>query len=254
MAFAIVEFPKNSQDWKDKAAALKEAININFWNNDNGRYDYLFDSAGHCDYAEALGLGFAILFDVADGEKTKKIIDNTYISTEGIPVVWPAFSRYLKEETLSDGTVFKHYGRHSGTVWPHAQGYWALAMKKAGNGAGFDKELFAMAERAVRDMQFAEIYHPDTGEIYGGLQELNGEIIQWKSCAKQTWSATAFWAMIFYGIAGLNYSDGKITSVPYLPEGVNEAVLTGVPSEGRTVSVKITRDASGVCQAEICPD
>ena len=236
---------------KEKASALKAAINKNFWNEEIGRYDYLFDQVGRCDYAEAIGLSFAILFGVADDNKTRTIIDNTYISPEGIPVVWPSFPRYQKEEALPDGGIRKSYGRHSGTVWPHAQGFWALAMKKAGNNKGFDTEFMSMAKRAVRDMQFAEIYHPDTGEIYGGLQEMGKNINLWHSCSKQTWSATAFMAMIFYGIAGIHYSEGEITVDPYLPDGINEVSLTGLPVGERTVSIRITRDAAGACRAEI---
>ncbi len=252
---AMAEKAKSEQEkaqiWKEKASALKDRINEHFWNEETGRYDYLFDQVGRCDYAEAIGLSFAILFGVADDKKTRQIIENTYISPEGIPVVWPAFSRYQKEETLPDGSRRKHYGRHSGTIWPHAQGFWALAMRKAGNGKGFDTEFMTMAERAVRDMQFAEIYHPDTGEIYGGLQELWNEIRLWDSCSKQTWSATAFWAMIFYGIAGIHYSEGEITVDPYLPEGINEATITGLPVGDCTVSIQITRDESGACKAQV---
>ena len=237
--------------WREKAAALKNAVNLHFWNEATGRYDYLVDPEGRCDHAEALGLSFAILFGVSDTERTRRIIDNTRISPEGIPVVWPAFPRYQKEEVLPDGAVLKHYGRHSGTVWPHAQGYWALAMRKAGNHKGFDKELWAVTKRAVRDLQFAEIYHPDTGEIYGGLQELRGDMILWKSCSKQTWSATAFLAMLFYGIAGLSYLQGELTSDPYLPEGINEVEFTGLPSSGRHVSLRITRGKNGESRSEI---
>ena len=246
---------ERAKAWLDKAEALNAAINRNFWNEEKGSYNYLFDKEGACDYAEALGLSFAILSGAADEEKTRKIIDTTYISKEGIPVLWPSFPRYdnLDDEgpagrDASEGR--KSYGRHSGTVWPHAQGFWALAMRKAGNGKGFDKEFYAMAERAVRDMQFAEIYHPDTGEIYGGMQELWGRIILWKSCAKQTWSATAFWAMIFYGIAGITYTEGKMSADPYLPKGINEATLSGIPSGSGTVTIRITRNPDGSCTAQ----
>ena len=108
-----------------------------------------------------------------------------------------------------------------------------------------------MAERAVRDMQFAEIYHPDTGEIYGGLQELWGKIKLWDSCSKQTWSATAFLAMIFYGIAGIKYSEDSIELDPYLPEGMNEALITGLPVGGKTVDISIKRGKDGRVSADI---
>ena len=57
--------------------------------------------------------------------------------------------------------------------------------------------------------------------------------------------------MIFYGIAGINYSEGEITVDPYLPEGINEATITGLPVGDRTVSIQITRDESGACKAQV---
>ncbi|WP_026506654.1 amylo-alpha-1,6-glucosidase [Butyrivibrio sp. MC2013] len=259
--------------WNHKALALKDSINAHFWNEKTGRYDYIFDDKLRCDYTEAIGQSFAILFDIADDDQIRSIAENTYISPEGIPVVWPAFPRYrynmsgeLKPgDTIdsslkiddhacadeADDTPIMHYGRHSGTVWPHAQGFWALAMRKAGYGDKFDTELKTMALRAVRDMQFAEIYHPVTGEIYGGLQELEYNMILWKSCDKQTWSGTAFWSMIFYGIAGLKYQDGEFTIDPYLPEGMNEATITGLPMGDKLVNVRIWRE-DGKVKGEIC--
>ena len=45
----------------------------------------------------------------------------------------------------------------------------------------FDREFMNQTDNAIRYYQFAEIYHPLTGEIYGGRQErgkrefLNGQ-------------------------------------------------------------------------------
>lgn len=71
-------------------------------------------------------------------------------------------------------------------------------------------------------MQFTEIYHPVTGLKYGGVQETCDQGIQeWKSCDKQTWSATAYWAMILYGLFGLHFAENTVTVHPYLPVGID---------------------------------
>lgn len=41
-----------AKEFEEKAAAMKKAVNKNFWNEKRGSYDYL---AGECDYAEGLG-------------------------------------------------------------------------------------------------------------------------------------------------------------------------------------------------------
>jgi len=177
---------KDSAPWTARAEALKTAINRSFWNDSTGRYDYL---AHECDAQESLGLALAILFDIADPERTQSVLEHAYLSDHGIPCVWPAFPPY-------DASG---YGRHSGTVWPHIQGFWALAALKAGREDLFFRELSSLAEHAVRDGQFAEIYHPEDGRIYGGIQEGGGEYLEWHSCSGQTWSATALIAMTLSG-------------------------------------------------------
>lgn len=201
---------EDGSEWTRRADGLKEAIRSAFRNQDTGLFDYL---AKECDAQESLGLAFAILFGIADGEQTRSILEHTYRTKQGIPCVWPAFPPYNEQG----------YGRHSGTVWPHIQGFWALAALKAGRGDLFEEELYALASHAVRDGQFAEIYHPEDGRIYGGIQEGFGKYIEWRSCEKQTWSAAAFLAMVFYGIFGLN-PDGT-PGQPYVPEGIAYARL-----------------------------
>ncbi len=219
-----------------KADMLKTNINKYFWNEKTGRYDYLFDNYIRCDYSEGIGLAFAMLFGIADREKSRSIISNTYISDQGIPCLWPSFDRYRF------GT---HYGRHSGTVWPHVQGFWALSMLKNGNTKGFEKELYTLAYRAERDLHFAELYHPETGEIYGGLQERkNSGIDVWKSCLKQTWAATAFWSLLLYGIIGISFTEKEITVKPYLPIGVNHAELKNLKVGKALITITVDRKSN----------
>ena len=208
--------------WLRRADAMKEAINRIFWNPETGLYDYL---AYECDAQETLGLAFAVLFGIADTEQTLSVFTNACITAQGVPCVWPAFSPYNR----------KGYGRHSGTVWPHIQGFWALAALKAGRKDLFDRELFTLARHAVRDGQFAEIYHPEDGRIYGGIQEGGGEYLEWRSCANQTWSATAFLAMVFYGIFGLDGTGQPGTT--YLPDGIEHAELRNL-RPGEILSIK----------------
>ncbi len=171
-----------SRGYIDRADALKGAVNRAFWNGSAGTYDYL---AYECGAQEGLGLAFAILFDIADEAKTKSVLDRVFLTPHGIPCVYPAFAPY---DAMG-------YGRHCGTVWPHVQGFFALAALKAGRRDLFDHEFYVLAEHAVRDGQFAEIYHPEDGRVYGGIQEGGGEYLEWRSCSGQTWSAAAFIAM-----------------------------------------------------------
>lgn len=199
-----------------KAEKLKEAILSNFYNKESGTLDYIADSPVNSDYQEALGISFAVMFGVADGELAKSIIANAQTTPQGIACVWPSYPRY---------TAMGGYGRHSGTVWPHAQGFWAQVCADAGETGKFGRELHALAKNAVRDSQFVEIYHPETGESYGGLQELGGPIGKWNATNRQTWSATAFLRMTIGSLIGLKLTGAGISFSPLLPDGVKNARL-----------------------------
>ena len=220
---------EDAAPWILRADTLKASINRAFWNPETGLYDYL---AGECSAQESLGLAFAILFGIADSAQAGSILDHAYVSGHGVPCVWPVFPPY------GDHGGF---GRHCGTVWPHIQGFWALAALKCGRGSLFSAELFSLARHAVRDGQFAEIYHPADGRIYGGIQEGGGEYLEWRSCENQTWSAAAFLGMVFYGIFGLG-PDGS-PGQSFLPEGIMRAVLDNLHAGGREIRLVIENNS-----------
>lgn len=232
---------KDTADATAKAEALKKAINDAFWNEEKGTYDYL---AYECDYQEAIGISFALLFGIANERQTALVLENTYVTEQGIACVWPSFDRYLERGG---------YGRHAGTVWPHAQGFWARAAFENGYTQGFESELYSLAEKAARDGQFYEIYHPDTGVQYGGLQGFGKQDISlWGSCEHQTWSATAYLSCIYYELLGATIEKGTVTFKPYLPTGINEAVFSGFKVGNATYDIIITR--GGDAPSEITCD
>lgn len=210
----------DGKNWKIKAGVLKKAINSQLWDNKLANYNYMIGPHGVSKSQEGMGASFAILFGIADEEKTNDIFRTQHITNAGIPCVWPNFKRYSKYGKNA-------YGRHCGTVWPQVQGFWALAAVKAGRYDKFADELLRLAINANRDAQFAEIYHPDSTEIYGGIQE-NGDqgVISWKSCRRQTWSATAFMAMLIRGLVGLDFDEKGLSISPSIPESLSINTLS----------------------------
>ena len=222
----------DNSDALAKAEALKTAINKAFWNEQTGTYDYL---AYECDYQEALGVAFVLLFGIADERQTELVLKNTYVTKQGIACVWPSFDRYLK---------LGGYGRHSGCIWPHAQGFWASACAAKGYTEGFESEMYSLAGKAVANGQFHEVYHPETGAVYGGLQGSGKNNIGLAhSVEHQTWSATGFLSLIYFHILGAKIEEGSVSFTPKLPTGVNKATISGFKVGNTTFDITITRGA-----------
>ena len=199
---------------------------------------------GKCDHQEGLGSAYAILFGIADAKQTEAIFENQHITPAGIPCGWPNFSRYESK----DG---KSFGRHIGTVWPQIQGFWADAAARAGKPEVFGHELFNLAAHAVRDKQFAEIYHPVTGEIYGGLQENGGKIVLWNATSRQTWSATAYIRMVFMGLAGMRFDTDGVRFQPVMPKGVGNVHLSNIRYRKMALDVTVEGNGSKIKQCRI---
>lgn len=238
----------SDKDWKLKANLLKSNIEKWFWNKEKKSYNYLVDDFGGCDFQEGMGLSMALLFNVPDKAQVKAIIDKTVVEKAGIPCLYPSFDRYL-----SDKEGKYKCGRHSGTVWPHIQGLWADAMVQQGQYQKFLYEMNNLANHAIRDGQFIEIYHPITGLSYAGEQEMraddprkqNGKNV-WQCASRQTWSATAYIRMVFNGLVGMRIDKGGIRFQPYLPDGIKSLELSGVKYREAELDIQISGDGTKI--------
>lgn len=232
--------------FSEKSENMRAAINKYFWSEEKQTYSYIVDKFGGCNHQEGLGASFAILFDVADSDKKEKILNNQHITSYGIPCVWPTFERYSKISNDS-------YGRHSGTIWPHIQGFWNSAAAKCDKADIFDTEFSLQTKNALRYMQFAEIYHPETGEIYGGVQEYGGAnpesqkgITLWQSEQYQTWSATAYLRNIFMDLIGMKFCENGIYISPVGSTLVNEISLSNIKYRDAILNISISGNGQAI--------
>jgi glycogen debranching enzyme len=219
---------------RDRAEALREAINRELWDAAAGRYRYFIDPFGGCDAQEGFGHAFAVLYGIADDRQRDSVFRLQHVTPAGIPCVWPGFERY---ETPDGSGV----GRHSGTVWPQIQGYWAAAAAARGRVDLFAREFLALRRHALRDSQFAELYHPGTTLPYGGRQEAGAEgIREWASCPRQTWAATAYLRMAIQGLAGIRPGAEGLRFAPVVPDAVPSVALTGLRYRRALLNVRVS--------------
>jgi glycogen debranching enzyme len=216
----------------ESADALAVNIQKNFWNPEQGTFNYIVDPEGICDFQEGLGHAFAILFDLTSDEQARSVLLKQYATSAGIPCVWPTFPRY---------SALGGFGRHSGTVWPFISGFWGEAALKHGRADLFEREFIILTASINRDGQCAEIYHPETGEIYGGLQEGGSGPVEmdWVSCARQSWTASAYLRMLLTGVFGLRFSVEGITFLPYLPADTDHMHMSRISYRSCTLDLTV---------------
>ncbi len=204
--------------YQEKAVQLKSNILKYLYDMEQHKLNYLIDQNGKVDTSqEGLGISFAVLFRIVDGENAKKLIQNAVVSKYGITSIYPDFPRYSAQKP----------GRHNNIIWPMVNGFFAKAAIQSANYTTFTNELFNQTHLALDadkgDYNFREVYNPYTGKPDGGFQhnETAQPDFHWESSKLQTWSATAYLNMLLNGIFGLRFKISTLGFSPYLPEGIH---------------------------------
>jgi hypothetical protein len=195
--------------WRQKAAALKAAINARFWMPDKGYYGYFLDENGVLNpRMEGLGEAFAILTGVADAARAQQVLRSTPTTAWGFPCLWPQF-----EEWRNYKRDFAHY-YHNGMIWPFVEGYWAWAASQSRDLPAFGRELDALVKLSEKNDTFMELYRPEDGAPDGSPRQL--------------WSASGFLSMVYHGLFGMDFRQGGIRFAPVVPERFEQLTLDRV--------------------------
>lgn len=180
-----------------RADALKAAVNERLWLPGKGHYAYYLNPFGRPSHrTEGLGEALAVLWGVADDERTTAIFRNAHVTPHGIPCLWPrhpVWRPFLKRA--------EYY--HNGMVWPFVQGYRAWAAASRGAVDVLDAELEHLTALAAKGDTFHEFYRPRDGRPDGS--------------ARQLWSAAGYLAMVHFGLLGMSVGVDGIRLRPVVP-------------------------------------
>ena len=152
---------------------------VEHWNKQRGDDYYLpyaafRDSGNHFD---TLGNCTAILADIADERKTKKILD--YIYSNGINRPYPCMAIYPPihpgdkdwREYYRVYNLNLPYQYHNGGIWPFVGGFYVAALVKAGRLEEAERELENLAhanyEGKAGEWEFNEWLNARTGTAVG---------------------------------------------------------------------------------------
>ncbi|MCD4679958.1 MAG: hypothetical protein K8S00_06185 [Bacteroidales bacterium] len=217
------------------AEKLRERINQHFWIPAKGLYGYFIYGEGLLEGTldeseEGIGLSYTVIFNVADADRIKQVLQNTHVQPKGITCVWPHFDRYSDEQP----------GRHNVMNWPIASGLWAHAAAIGGKIDLFKNEVDNLVSMVnASDNIFFDIYNSISGNVDGGWQICDGIEHHYGSCINQTWSATAYLRMIFYGLFGMKFERDKLNFSPMLPLEWGPVTLNGVNYREMTLNISI---------------
>jgi glycogen debranching enzyme len=225
-----------TEGYLKKAEILKKNILKNFYNSEKNTFNYLIDQNGKVDNSqEGLGISFAVILKIIDGEKANQLIENAVVSKFGITSITPDFPRYSKEMP----------GRHNNIIWPMVNGFFAKAALVAKNYKTYNHELFSLTHLALDEdkgnYNFREIFNPYSGKPDGGYQAWGEERpnYHWESCKFQTWSATAYISMVINGLFGMKFNEKSLSFAPFLPEEIGSIELKDLSYRDSKLNISI---------------
>lgn len=211
-------------------AALKQAILRTFWNEEEGKCNYLLYPDGRIDPSQELsGISFGVLFGILPEKALENLMDEEY----GIPSIMPPFSGLFSKERP---------GRHNNLVWPFLNGFYIQAAGGAGKVQLAGEELRKMTALLNSADGIYEIYNPYDGHVDGGWQ-IGGDDLQghlWDSCPDQTWSATSYIGAVLQGIFGIRMEENGICFRPCVPEYLKDSSVRGLLIRGKKYAVTLS--------------
>jgi len=185
-----------SQAHHAEAERIERAINQHLWLADRGYYAQFGYGRQHQIVSprfEALGEALAILFDVADPARARRIVAASPLTPFGTTCLYPQIPG------------IPPYHNHG--IWPFVQAYWNLAAAKAGNEAALNHGLAAIYRAGALFLTNYENMVAETGDYAG--TEINSH--------RMLWSMAGNLAMVHRVFMGMHFEVEGLRLAPVVP-------------------------------------
>ncbi len=202
-----------------RADSIKKAINEHLWIKDRGYYGQYVYGRNYLNLSirpEALGEALSILFDVADKNKSKSIIENYPVIPFGASCFYPQ---------IKDIPSY-----HNNGIWPFVQAYWNLAAAKTGNETALNHGLAAIYRPAALFLSNYENFVAESGDNLG--TEINSP--------RMLWSMAGNLAMVYRVFMGMSFETNGIRFAPVIPEPYQGTrKLSGFKYRNATLTIEV---------------
>lgn len=188
---------KPFQAYIDRAESIKKGINTQLWLEGKGYYaQYLYGRVfmQQSPRFEALGEALAVLFEVADAEKTHSILTKSPVTPFGVTCIYPQIPNIPPY--------------HNNAVWPFVQAYWNLACAKGGKEKALTQGLASIYRAGALFLTNYENFVAETGDYLG--TEINSD--------RMLWSMAGNLAMVHRVFIGMNFETTGIKFLPAIPK------------------------------------
>jgi len=213
------------------AEEIKSAINDLLWIPGKNYYSQFLYGRTY-DYlspkSETLGEALAILFDIADGAKSEKIIESMPVTNYGPSCFFPQINGIPPY--------------HNNAIWPFVVSYWSWAASKTNNETAVQFGMESIYRAASLFLTNKENMVAETGHFVG--TEINSD--------RMLWSIAGNLATIYRIMFGINLSSEGISFTPFIPKEFNGThKLSNLKYRNAVLDIVIHGCGSGIQEAYI---
>jgi len=216
------------EKYRQKAVALKEAFNRDFWLEDKGWFAMGLDADKRPIDALASNMGHCLWTGIVDTDKAEAVAQRL-LSDE-------MFTGWGIRTLASSMAGYNPISYHCGSVWPHDNALIASGLMRYGFIEEAQRVILAMLDAAMS--QGGRL-----PELFSGLhrKEFPSVVSYPTSCSPQAWAAAS--PLLF--LRTLLRLDpwiphGKVWLAPCLPEQIGYLRIDRIPLAGRRVTVEVS--------------
>ncbi|NHN89193.1 amylo-alpha-1,6-glucosidase [Acetobacter conturbans] len=215
----------------EKAAALRVAFNVKFWNEELGTYVLALDGQKHQCVVRSSNAGHVLLTDIAPVERVECVV-RTLMRRD-------SFSGW-GIRTIPEGEArYNPMAYHNGSVWPHDNALIAMGFARHGYRAEAARIFEALNDAAL----YSDLRR--LPELFCGFtrSRAEGPVRYPVACSPQAWAAATLPALL-QAVLGLQYDPGNVAVQflrPTLPQSIDELTLFNLAVGGENLTVRLVR-------------
>ena len=219
-----------AQQWRSKAAQLKEAFNRAFWVPEQRAFALALDGAKEQVDVIASNMGHCLWTGIVDDDKASAVAAH---------LAGPALNSGFGIRTLAtDMAAYNPMSYHNGSVWPHDTAIAVAGLVRY----GFIEE----AQRiSLGLMEASQHFGGRLPELFCGFDrtEFPSPVPYPTSCSPQAWAAAAS-RLILRSLLQLNPNvpDGEVQLFPMLPERWLPLRVEKIPVAGKRFDIAVDEE------------
>lgn len=234
--YTVFEKSQRAEQLVNQAEQLKANFNKAFWSEDKQTYVIALDANKKPCNVVSSNAGHCLFSGIATEENARKVV-NALLSNK-------MFSGWGIRTIAKNEIRYNPMSYHNGSIWPHDNAIIAMGFAKY----GFTKEAKLVTQAMFNaSLQFESQRMP---ELFCGFEKVkNVSITNYPvACSPQAWAAASAYYLI-EACLNMRIRPQENTiyfDKPVLPDSVNELIISNLPFNNETISIRISKKGESI--------